>query len=204
MRLGALAGTGVDCCGNSLMSFTSHGWGYGLARADRPRDALLNLFTSSAHAQTRGTWTAPEEADISDGYAMPFAGPSQLAMPLFLKWALVWDGAEPGASRGDDDAPRAVWLGRAVPRAWLAAAGGVRVARVPTRFGRVGFAMRLVGAAAANVSASVPGAWATTAPPPGGCTCACARRSSAARSSALAPRSTGARSPSTRRARPST
>ena len=57
MRLGVLSGTGSDCCGNSLMSFTSHGWGFGLLRNDDARAYLLNLYTMSCHSQVSfSTW----------------------------------------------------------------------------------------------------------------------------------------------------
>ena len=67
MRLGVLSGTGSDCCGTNLMSFTAHGWGYGLLRNDMQNAYLLNLYSMSSHAMTRGTWTAFEEADIQGG-----------------------------------------------------------------------------------------------------------------------------------------
>lgn len=63
------------------------GWGYGLLLADDIPTFLLQLFTAAAHANTRGTWTAPEEADIGGG-AMPYASSSQLLMPVNLKWML--------------------------------------------------------------------------------------------------------------------
>lgn len=81
MRLGLPSGDGSGCCGNQLMSFTSHGWGYGLLRNDEVSAHVLALFASSAHAQTRGTWTAPEEADITGG-GMPYCPPSQVRAHL--------------------------------------------------------------------------------------------------------------------------
>ena len=158
MRLGLPAGDGSGCCGNQLQSFTSHGWGYGLLRNDLPSAHTLALFATSAHAQTRGTWTAPEEADI-DGGGMPYCPPSQLAMPLFLKWAFVFE--QP------DDA--SLWLGRGAPRSLTL--GAAAVGNVPTRFGRVGYALHCsASACAANITIpatwAVPGAWHSA--PPGG------------------------------------
>lgn len=56
MRLGVLSGTGSDCCGTALMSFTAHGWAYGLMRNDLAQAYLLNLYSMSSHAYSRGTW----------------------------------------------------------------------------------------------------------------------------------------------------
>jgi len=148
MRLGVLSGTGSDCCGNSLMSFTSHGWGYGLLRADLANAYLLNLYTMSSHSQTRGTWTAPEEADITGG-GMPYAPPSQLAVPLFLKWAFVFDAVDDGS----------VWLCRAAPRSMVVHPAGITVASAPTRHGKVGFTLTMAGAVA-RFNVSLPAGWA--------------------------------------------
>ena len=76
-------GVGVGVGG----AYVGIGWGYGLLLADDIPTFLLQLFTAAAHANTRGTWTAPEEADIGGG-AMPYASSSQLLMPVNLKWML--------------------------------------------------------------------------------------------------------------------
>ena len=75
--------------------------------------------------------TAPEESDIQGG-GMPYCPPSQLTVPLFLKWALVWD-------QPDDSS---VWLGRAAPREMVAHKDGIAVVNVPTQYGRVSFSMK--------------------------------------------------------------
>ena len=74
-----------------------------------PETFLLQLWTVATHANTRGTWTAPEEADIGGG-AMPYATSSQMVMPIHLKWMLVWE----------HPITQTLWIGRALPRAWLA------------------------------------------------------------------------------------
>jgi hypothetical protein len=109
MKLGMLSGTGSDASGNNLMTFTGIGWGYGLLMADDIETFLLQLWTVATHANTRGTWTAPEEADIGGG-AMPYATSSQMVMPIHLKWMLVWE----------HPITQTLWIGRALPRAWLA------------------------------------------------------------------------------------
>jgi hypothetical protein len=140
MRVGLPAGDGSGCCGNQLMSFTSHGWGYGLLRNDEPQRHVLALFASATHAQTRGTWTAPEEASI-DGSGMPYCPPSQLAMPLYLKWSYVYEHPDEAS----------IWLGRAAPRSLTY--GQTAVEGVPTSFGRVGYRLRCTGTACtANIS----------------------------------------------------
>ena len=60
LKLGVLSGCGGDVhCGDSLETFTVHGWGYGLLQADAIEAFLLNLYALSSHAYTRGTFIAP-------------------------------------------------------------------------------------------------------------------------------------------------
>ena len=60
LKLGVLSGCGSDVsCGDSLETFTVHGWGYGLLQADAIEAYLLNLYALSSHAYTRGTFIAP-------------------------------------------------------------------------------------------------------------------------------------------------
>ena len=138
MKMGMLSGTGSDASGNNLMTFTGIGWGFGLLLADDIETFLLMLFTVASHANTRGTWTAPEGADIGGG-AMPYCSSSQMVMPIHLKWMLVFE-----HPRTEE-----LWLGRAIPRAWLAqglggGAGGngdgkVSVGGAPSSWGRLSF-----------------------------------------------------------------
>jgi hypothetical protein len=129
MRLGMLSGTGSDASGNSLMSFTGIGWGYGLLLADDAETFLLQLFTAAAHANTRGSWTAPEETDIGGG-AMPYASSSQLLMPVNLRWMLAWE--HPLTNR-------TLWIARATPRAWLSEGEVIALTDAPTSFGRLSY-----------------------------------------------------------------
>jgi hypothetical protein len=100
---------------------------YGLLLADDIETFLLQLFTAAAHANTRGSWTAPEETDIGGG-AMPYASSSQMLMPINLRWMLLWE--HPLTNR-------TLWLARAVPRSWLSEGNNVSIASAPTSFGRV-------------------------------------------------------------------
>ena len=110
-----------------IAAFTGIGWGYGLLLADDVPTFLLQLFTAAAHANTRGTWTAPEEADIGGG-ASPYASSSQLLMPINLKWALLWEHPHTNNT---------LWLARASPRSWLAEGETISVNDAPSSIGRV-------------------------------------------------------------------
>ena len=130
MKGGMLSGTGSDASGNNLMTFTGIGWGYGLLLADDIPTFILQLFTAAAHANTRGTWTAPEEADIGGG-AMPYASSSQLLMPVNLRWALLWEHPHTGD----------LWLARATPRAWLSEGERISISGAPSSHGRVSYTL---------------------------------------------------------------
>ena len=160
MRLGMLSGTGSDASGNSLMTFTGIGWGYGLLLADKVETFLLQLWTVATHANTRGTWTAPEEADISGG-AMPYATSSQMVMPIHLKWMLAWE--HPNT--------QALWLGRALPRAWLAEGLGSSVAMygAASSWGRFSFELtsHLASTGCIDANITLHGFNATRLPPGG-------------------------------------
>ncbi|HVN99592.1 MAG TPA: hypothetical protein VMT49_06085 [Steroidobacteraceae bacterium] len=116
-----------------MAGFLAYGNGYGLIQADRIREALLLTYSTMAHQYTRGTWLAPEtRKPLSDDEAAPYCSPAQLAVPLLLRWLLVFE--EPDAE--------VLWLGRGLPRQWLADGQLTSVASAPTRWGRVGFAIQ--------------------------------------------------------------
>eukprot|EP00755_Sulcionema_specki_P031015 Sspe_Gene.95724::Locus_68023_Transcript_1_1_Confidence_1.000_Length_2639::g.95724::m.95724 len=127
MRMGVLSGTGSDCCGNMIATFTSHGWSYGLLVLDRIPAYLLHMYTIATHGYTQGTWTAPEETSIQ-GYGMPYATAAQLSTPLNVKWALVFT-----------DPSGWVWVARALPKAF---ALPVTVREATTPYGRISFTHR--------------------------------------------------------------
>jgi hypothetical protein len=116
-----------------MAGFLAYGNGYGLIQIDRIRAALLLTYSLMAHQYTRGTWLAPEtRKPLSTDEAAPYCSPAQLAVPLLLRWLLVFE--EPDAE--------VLWLGRGVPRQWLTDGELVSVASAPTRWGRVGFAIQ--------------------------------------------------------------
>ena len=164
LKLGVLSGCGADVsCGDQLETFTVHGWGYGLLMVDRPRDYLLQYFALSAHGYTRGTHIAPESTPLNrSNPSPPFATPSGLTAPILLKWLLAWE----------HPTTRTLWIGRALPRVWLAHGRRVAARDLPTAYGRLGLSLASsVGAAGGTVAAnlSLPAAM-LAAPPPGGLT----------------------------------
>jgi len=102
----------------------------GLLSHDRVSHYLLGYYAHLAHHQTPGTFTAYEQVPIR-GYGLrrehaDYCVPSQLTVPIMTRWMLVFE-------ERDADV---LWLGRAVPRRWLASE--LTVDGALTRFGRVG------------------------------------------------------------------
>jgi len=96
---------------------------------DRISHYLLGYYAHLAHHQTPGTFTAYEQVPIR-GYGFrreqaDYCVPSQLTVPIMTRWMLVFE-------ERDADV---LWLGRAVPRRWLASA--LTVDGALTRWGRV-------------------------------------------------------------------
>lgn len=113
-----------------LAGFLAYGHGYGLLQQDRVREALLLLYSDMAHQYTRGAWLAPETRNVfGDLPAAPYCTPAQLVASLMTRWLLVFE----------DPRTQTLWLGKGLPRAWLADGQVVDVQRVPTRWGRVGY-----------------------------------------------------------------
>ena len=87
-------------------------------------------------------------------------------VPLYLKWALVFE----------DPESKTLWLGKAVPREWLSVGEDpINARKVPSRYGRVSFRMAALSSADANatyvvhVNVSVASGFATsTGAPMGG------------------------------------
>lgn len=129
MKIGVLAGCGGDVsCGEHLETFTLFGFGYGLLQADLAEAFLLQYFAVAMHAYTRGTWIAPESSQLDRNQSSPpFCAPAGLVAPVYLRWLLVWEHPR----------TRDLWLGRAVPRTWLADGEDISVDGAPTRRGRV-------------------------------------------------------------------
>jgi len=161
MTLGA---TGYN---NKQTTYTAYGMAYGLLQHDMVERFLLHFFGMSAHTYTRGTWTTPEAAHPDrDVGSTDYVAAGVHTAPTYLKWALVFE--EPNT--------KTVWLGKAVPRDWLAAGvDPVAVHNATTRYGRVSYT--LAGAAGAGAteaytikaSIKLPTSYAvaSTAPPGG-------------------------------------
>ena len=116
-----------------LAGFLAHGHFHGLLQHDRIREFLLGLWSLASHHHTRGSWTAPETRRVRPGSpAAPYCVPAQLAVPALVRWMLVFE--QPVAEE--------LWLGRALPRTWLAHGQRVSVGSAPTRWGPVGYAVR--------------------------------------------------------------
>ena len=91
---------------------TQFGLAYGLLQADFPDRFLLHYFTSSAHSYTRGSLTTPESSFLDrSSPSIAYASVGQTIAPIYLKWALIFE----------DLRSRTLWLGKALPREWLAA-----------------------------------------------------------------------------------
>ena len=109
----------------------------GVLAHDRVDRYLLGYWAHVAHHQTQGTFTAFEAVPIRGwrqrDYATDYCVPSELTAPLMTRWMLAWE----------DRSANELWLGRAVPRAWVR--GGLAFSGALTRWGPVG--LRLTPAA---------------------------------------------------------
>jgi hypothetical protein len=101
----------------SLINFVS-GLAYGLLQHDMIERFLLHFFAVSAHGYTRGTWTTPESSNLADRDepTIPYASTGIHAVPIYLKWMLVFEEPE----------TRTLWLGKATPRDCVARRRGDR------------------------------------------------------------------------------
>ena len=68
LKIGAISGAGNNVVnGDQFESFTAHGFGYGLLQADLVEPFLLQYYSFSAHAYTRGTWVCHFKCDSFKG-----------------------------------------------------------------------------------------------------------------------------------------
>jgi hypothetical protein len=106
---------------------------WGMLAYDRVPQYLLGYFAHLAHHQMPGTFTAYEGVAIRGNrfrsQEADYCVPSQLTVPLMTRWMLAFE------DRDSD----ALWLCRAVPRAWIAQ--GLAFSGASTRWGPV--ALRL-------------------------------------------------------------
>ena len=122
---------------------------------------LLHYFTMSAHAYTRGTFTTPESANVTDRDVptIAYAAAAEVIAPTYLKWMLAFEEPE----------SRTLWLAKATPRDWLAPGEApLRAARLSTRYGRVAFTLAASaatdGAYTVRANVTLPASFASAAP----------------------------------------
>ncbi|KAF2403693.1 hypothetical protein EJ06DRAFT_579650 [Trichodelitschia bisporula] len=116
-----------------ILGFISYGYALALLFLDRGDEYVLFLYSHRYHVHSRGAWNAAEVSGTAGG-ASTFCNPAQLTIPKLVRWALVLE---------DQDEER-VYLGRGVPRAWLATGKEVGIRGAPTRWGRVDYTMKMV------------------------------------------------------------
>ena len=117
--------------GRDILGFISYGYAQMLLRLDRVDEFLLFLYAHRYHDHTRGTWTAGEVSGITGDGAI-FCVPAQQTVPQLVRWMLVLE---------DSDEDR-LYLGKGLPRAWVASGKEIRIERAATRWGAVNFTMQ--------------------------------------------------------------
>lgn len=114
--------------GRDILGFISYGYAQALLRLDRIEEYILFLYSHRYHVHSRGSWTAGEVTGIAGDGAL-FCIPSQLTIPLLVRWMLVFE--DPDASM--------LFFGRALPRKWVASGKPIAIHDAPTRWGRVSY-----------------------------------------------------------------
>jgi hypothetical protein len=129
--IGVVANVGrLNPNGRAILGFISYGYAQMLLRLDRVEEYLLFLYAHRFHDHTPGTWTAGEVAGITGGTAL-FCIPAQQTIPLLVRWMLALE---------DSDEDR-LYLGKGLPREWVASGKEIGISQAPTRWGRVDFKM---------------------------------------------------------------
>jgi len=161
--IGVVANIGpVDPHARDLLGFISYGYAQQLLRLDRIDEYLLFLYAHRHHVHTPGSWTAGEVTGLDGGMPL-FCMPAQMTVPLLLRWMLA----------SEDSAGHALYLARALPHAWLHGGQPVSCKSLPTRWGSVGFALRMDAANGrldghVDMPRRAPGAaWISLRLPPG-------------------------------------
>lgn len=113
-----------------MLGFISYGYAQMLLRLDRIEEYLLFLYSHRYHDHTPGSWTAGEVADIVGGSAI-FCMPAQQTIPLLVRWMLLLE---------DSDEDR-LYVGKGLPREWVASGQAIQIEKAPTRWGRVSLHM---------------------------------------------------------------
>lgn len=114
--------------GRDILGFISYGYAQELLRLDRIEEYILFLYSHRYHDHSRGSWTAGEVSGIT-GYGALFCIPAQQTIPLLVRWMLVFEDA-------DEDT---LYVGRALPLAWIATGKPISIKGAPTRWGRVDY-----------------------------------------------------------------
>lgn len=114
--------------GRDILGFISYGYAKELLRLDRIEEYILFLYSHRYHDHSRGSWTAGEVSGITGDGAL-FCIPAQQTIPLLVRWMLVFEDA-------DEDT---LYVGRALPRAWIATGKPISIKGAPTRWGRVDY-----------------------------------------------------------------
>jgi len=120
---------GLPRGGRYYNGFLAFGPAYAQLFYDWPREFLLLYYAHRSHIYSRGNWTAVEGARINGTLEGPYCTPSEVGIPTFTKWMLVFE-------HPDDPL---VWLAKATPRVWLEQGKTIAVKGAPTRFGSVGY-----------------------------------------------------------------
>jgi len=138
--------------GNQMDDWPALHYARSLLETDDLDHYLLLMYSHWAHHCSQGTLSSYEQVRIEPddtGTRRMVAGqvvPCQVMVPTMLRWGLVYE-------ERDADV---LWLCRAIPRRWLAPDQEINIRRVPTRFGRVGFTIRLQTATEAKVTLRLP------------------------------------------------
>jgi hypothetical protein len=148
--------------GVSQFTMTGPGSMYGssdlLLQQDRVEEMILGTFEQSAHGMSRGTWTATEVSVLprtapSSGYT----GYNQAAVTANVKWMLLWERMQ----------TKTLWIGKAIPRAWLLSGQRVAVEDATTRYGRLSFSIVATSSSSYTVNVTCTTAEKAFAPPGG-------------------------------------
>jgi len=120
--------------GRDILGFISYGYAQALLRLDRIEEYILFLYAHRYHDHSRGNWTAGEVSGITGDDAL-FCIPAQQTIPLLIRWMLVFEDSEEDR----------LYLGRAIPRAWIATGKPISIDGAPTRWGRVDYSLETRG-----------------------------------------------------------
>ena len=127
--------------------FAQLGHGYGMLLFDMVDRFLIFSFAMAAHAYTPGTWTAAECSGYDrSAAASGYVAPSQTLFPTLLKWMIHFE----------DPFTKTVWIGKALPRAWLRAGRNVTMVNSPSSYGRLSFILFAVNDSVIHVNLTLP------------------------------------------------